>query len=166
MDHGQTSGWIVAEESAGIAMSLGQLSAILLIYDFMFYWVHRVFHHPFLMRHVHYVHHRVRHPAALDDYYLHPVDALWVTTLFFLSVTIVGPVDSETFIATFFIWILINNFLHRGLNLPHPAFKLTNYWSRMHDCHHSKKINSNFGSLFPFWDMMFGTYYIDKDSSA
>ena len=55
----QTYDWIISEESVGIVVSLGQLLVILLVYDFMFYWVHRVFHHPFLMRHLHHVHHRV-----------------------------------------------------------------------------------------------------------
>ena len=154
--------WVIHDEPAGFAVLLGQVLAVLLIYDFMFYWVHRAFHLPFLMRYVHHVHHRVRFPTAIDDYYLHPIDTLWVTTLFFLSIAIIGPVNTTTFIATLFVWVFINNSIHGGLNLPHPIFKLTNYWARMHECHHGKNMQSNFGSIFPFWDMMFGTHYISK----
>ena len=150
--------WVIHDEPAAFAVLPVQILAVILIYDFMFYWVHRVFHLPFLMRYVHYVHHKVRFPTAIDDYYLHPIDTLWVTTLFFLSVTIVGPSNTTTFIATLFVWVFMNNSIHGGLNLPNPVFRLTNYLARMHNVHHGKNMSSNFGSFFPFWDMLFGTH--------
>ena len=149
--------WLIQDGSVGLLTMFGQVLAILLIYDFMFYWVHRLFHHPFLMRHVHGVHHKVRFPKAIDDYYLHPIDSLWVTTLFFSSIAIVGPLSTTSFIVTLFVYVFINNSLHSGLNLPHPLFTLTNYLARRHEVHHGKKASANFGSIFPFWDMMFGT---------
>lgn len=149
--------WLIQDGSVGLLTMFGQVLAILLIYDFMFYWVHRLFHHPFLMRRVHGVHHKVRFPKAIDDYYLHPIDSLWVTTLFFSSIAIVGPLSTTSFIVTLFVYVFINNSLHSGLNLPHPLFALTNYLARRHEVHHGKKASANFGSIFPFWDMMFGT---------
>ena len=154
--------WIIHDEPSAFAVLPVQILAVLLIYDFMFYWVHRVFHLPLLMRYVHYVHHEVRFPTAIDDYYLHPIDTLWVTTLFYLSVAIVGPFNTTTFIATLFVWVFMNNAIHGGLNLPHPVFRLTNYLARMHNVHHGKNMSSNFGSFFPFWDMMFGTHYVSR----
>lgn len=157
--------WVIHDKPASLAMLLWQVIAILVIYDFMFYWIHRVFHLRLLLKYVHYVHHRVRYPTAIDDYYLHPVDSLWVTTLFFLSIAIVGPVNTTTFIVTLFVWVFINNSIHGGMNFPHPVFRLTNYWARMHECHHGKSMRSNFGSIFPIWDTMFGTRYISKERS-
>ncbi len=154
--------WVIHDEPSAFAVLPVQILAVLLIYDFMFYWVHRVFHLPLLMRYVHYVHHKVRFPTAIDDYYLHPIDTLWVTTLFFLSVTIVGPFNTTTFIATLFVWVFMNNSIHGGLNLPNPVFRLTNYLARMHNVHHGKNMSSNFGSFFPFWDMLFGTHHRSK----
>ena len=151
--------WLIQSSAAvGFWTIAGQVLAVLLIYDFMFYWVHRLFHLPFLMRYVHGVHHRVRFPKAVDNFYLHPVDALWVTTLFFLSIAMVGPLSTTAFIVTLFVYVFINNTLHSGVNLPHPLFKLTNYWARMHDVHHGKNRSANFGSIFPIWDMLFGTH--------
>ena len=149
--------WLIKDGSDAFWIVIGQVLAVLLIYDFMFYWVHRLFHLPFLMRHVHAVHHKVRFPKAVDDFDLHPVDSLWVTTLFFSSIAIVGPLSPTAFVVTLFVYVFINNALHSGLNLPHPCFKLTNYWARKHDVHHGKNLSSNFGSIFPFWDVMFGT---------
>ena len=149
--------WLIEDGSDGFWTIVGQILAVLLIYDFMFYWVHRLFHVPFLMRHVHAVHHKVRFPKAVDDFDLHPVDSLWVTTLFFLSIAIVGPLSPTAFVVTLLVYVFINNTLHSGLNLPHPCFKLTNYWARKHDVHHGTNLSANFGSVFPIWDMMFGT---------
>ena len=87
--------WLIQDGSVGLLTMFGQVLAILLIYDFGFYWVHRLFHHPFLMRRVHGVHHKVRFPKAIDDFYLHPIDSLWVTTLFFSSIAIVGPAQHD-----------------------------------------------------------------------
>ena len=149
--------WLIQDGSVGLLTMFGQVLAILLIYDFGFYWVHRLFHHPFLMRRVHGVHHKVRFPKAIDDFYLHPIDSLWVTTLFFSSIAIVGPLNTTSFLVTLFVYVFINNSLHSGLSLPHPLFTLTNYLARRHEVHHGQKISANFGSIFPFWDMMFGT---------
>ena len=158
--------WLVQDGSVGLLTMFGQILAILLIYDFMFYWVHRLFHHPFLMRHVHGVHHKVRFPKAVDDFYIHPVDSFWVITLFFSSIAIVGPLSTTSMIVTLFVWVFINNSLHSGLNFPHPLFTLTNYWARRHEVHHGLNVSANFGSIFPFWDMMFGTHVPISDADG
>ena len=149
--------WLIKTGTESLIVMIGQVVAILLIYDFLFYWVHRLFHLPVLMRYVHAIHHKVRFPRAIDDFYLSAVDSLWVTTLLFSSIAIVGPLSTNALILTLFVYVFINNTLHSGLNFPHPLFKLTNYWARKHDVHHGKNLSANFGSIFPFWDVMFGT---------
>ena len=52
----------------------------------------------------------------------------------------------------------VNIVVHTGLVLPHPAFRLTNYWVIRHDRHHYKHLNTNFAQIFPFWDMLFATH--------
>ena len=146
------------DEPTGLAAMAAQFFAILLIYDFVFYWTHRTLHRPFLMRAVHGVHHQVRVPMAVDDFFLHPLDAT-TSVLFLLSVAIVGPVNTSTFVAVLGVWVLMNNAIHGGFRWPHPIFRLTNYWARTHDVHHGANRNANFGSFLPVWDMMFGTYH-------
>lgn len=149
--------WLIREGSTGFWTTLVQIFAVLLIYDFGFYWTHRLFHSRFLMRHVHSIHHRVRVPKAVDDYYLHPLDSLWVTTLFFGSIAIVGPLSIPTFILTFLAYVFINNCLHSGLSLPHACFRPINYLAHKHNIHHNVNISSNFASIFPILDKIFGT---------
>ena len=52
----------------------------------------------------------------------------------------------------------VNIVVHTGLVLPHPVFRLTNYWVIRHDRHTYKHVNTNIAQVFSFWDMMFGTH--------
>lgn len=149
--------WLIKTEPDSLLVMIAQGFAVLMLYDFMFYWVHRLFHLPFLMRHFHAIHHKIRSPRSIDDFYLHVVDGAWVITLFFASVAIVGPLSTYALIPTLLVYVFVNNTLHSGLNFPHPVFKLTNYWARKHDVHHNTNVSANFGSIFPIWDLMFGT---------
>lgn len=142
----------------GLPRVIAEVVAIMLVYDFMYYWVHRGFHWQPLMRLVHGTHHKVRNPTVADGLYLDPWDNAAGLGLFFLSVLIIGPVSTATFLSAVFVYIMINNVNHTGLELPHPVFKLTNHWARKHDHHHGVNSRANYGSIFPFWDKMFGTY--------
>ena len=149
--------WMIKDGTDGLATVIGQVLAVLVLYDFMLYWVHRLFHVPFLMRHVHGVHHRVRSPKAVDDFYKSPLDSVWVTALLFGSIAIVGPLSTSAFVGTLFAYVFIHNALHSGLSFPHPVFRLTNHWARRHGMHHAENPSANFGVIFPIWDLAFGT---------
>ena len=150
--------FLIRESSPGFLVSLAQIVAILLIYDFAYYWIHRLFHISVIMRHIHGMHHRVRHPTAIDGLYLDPFDLAGGLSLFFLSIALIGPVDAGTFLAVTFLHTMFNLINHTGMELPHPAFAWSNYLARKHDHHHGRNVNTNFGLMVPFWDMMFGTY--------
>lgn len=135
-----------------------QVLAIVLLYDFMYYVMHRLFHFRWFMKSVHGVHHKVRYPTAMDGLHLNPIDSLAATALLFLSIVVIGPVSLGVFYASLFAYLSINIVNHTGLAFPHPAFALTNFWARKHDIHHGVDTDSNFGSIVPFWDWIFGTY--------
>ncbi len=151
-------GFVTAGLTANPSRVVFDVLAVLLLYDFMYYLMHRAFHQPTLMKLVHGMHHKVRNPTAADGLYLDPLDNFAGLGLFFLSVVIVGPMSTLSFIVAAFIYLTVNNINHTGLALPHPVFKLTNYWARTHDHHHGVNPRRNYGSIFPFWDKMFGTY--------
>ena len=134
-----------------------KILAVLVIYDFVHYWLHRAMHLPLLMRYIHHVHHRVRQPTALDDLYISAGDALWVTAVLFLSIAIVGPLGEMSFLGSILAYAIINNTIHSGMQFKHPALKLLTFWSRHHYVHHAKNPRANYGIVFPIWDKMFGT---------
>lgn len=131
---------------------------VLLVYDFLYYFFHRWLHTPTMMRHVHGVHHRVQFPEAMDGLFIHPGETTGGLALLFAAMAVVGPISVASFLIVAFVHAVANIATHTNLVVPHPAFALFNYWAVRHDFHHSTHRNSNYASIFPFWDRMFGTY--------
>ncbi|MCY3756239.1 MAG: sterol desaturase family protein [Acidobacteria bacterium] len=129
--------------------------AILLAYDSGYYWVHRALHWRPLMRHIHWVHHRMIHPTAVDSLYLHPAETAMGLAVQLGAVALFGPLGLGAFLAVSLLHAVINVLDHANLVLPWRLAWLSNHWSARHDLHHSK--GGNFASITPFWDWLFGT---------
>ena len=155
------SGSLIVDQHLSVAVPgvlvFGEVLAALMLYDFMYYFLHRGMHHPMFMKHVHGVHHYVRFPTSAESIFLHPVENLAGLGLLCLAIAIVGPISPVSFLLVFFIHHVVNILVHSNLVLPHPVFKLFNFWALKHDIHHGKHLNRNYASIFPFWDQMFGT---------
>lgn len=146
----------IRPERPSVTGFIGETLGSLLLYDFLYYFLHRTMHLPRLMPWVHKVHHMVRYPTAQESSYLHPAETLAGVSLMLFSVWLLGPVSAVSFLAIFFLFTWINIIVHGNLVLPHPAFRLTNFWAASHDVHHHK-LAYNYSSIFPFWDQLFGT---------
>ena len=144
------SGW------PGVTLLLGEVLGVLLLYDLMYYFFHRLMHMRRLMKYCHAVHHRVRTPTSMESTYLNPLEAVGGLGLLFLSIFILGPISTVSFLVMFAIYSTVNIIVHSNLIIPHPAFRLFNFWVEKHDVHHHRARN-NYASLFPFWDYAFGT---------
>jgi len=134
-----------------------QVLAILLIYDFAYYWLHRAMHHKRLMRLVHGVHHRVHNPTALESFYLHPAELFAGLALLIACTWLVGPVHGHAFAIVFFIHSTLNILVHAGLRFRHPLLLPIDHLARKHHVHHMDDFDKNYASLTPFPDMLFGT---------
>ena len=131
---------------------------VLVVYDFLYYLLHRWLHTPRMMHRVHGVHHRVHYPEAMDGLFLHPAETIAGLALLFVAMAAVGPVSVASFLTVALVHSVANIATHTNLRVPHPTFALFNYWAVRHDFHHSSHRNANYASIFPFWDRMFGTY--------
>lgn len=152
------SRFLVHDETPVPVLWFGEVMASLLLYDLAYYAMHRAFHRPRMMKWVHGVHHKVHYPTAMDGLYLNPVENMAGLSLLMLSIAAVGPISVASFLTVALLHSFVNIVTHTNLMLPHPAFRLTNYWALKHDHHHGEHRNANFATIFPFWDMMFGTY--------
>ena len=128
---------------------------VLLLYDFFYYWLHRTLHRPPLMRLIHVVHHRTRHPTAVDSLYLHPLETAMGLAVLLGCIAMAGPLSVVGFAAVSLLHALINVIDHANLNVPSRLAWLCNHWSARHDLHHSR--GGNYGSITPVWDWLFGT---------
>ena len=121
--------------------------------DTLFYWLHRLLHHPRIYRHVHKQHHEFHHPVGLATEYAHPIEDLLCNTLS----TVAGPLllGSHASVvsgyASLKLWQSVD--AHSGLLLPFSPWSAAPGMdcARAHDFHHSHNVG-NFGGFF-----MFGT---------
>ncbi len=137
-----------------------QALAILLLYDFLYYALHRTMHHKKLMRWVHGVHHRARNPSALESFYLHPfelvaglgllIGSTWLVSLF-------GAVHIYAFCVCFLVYSTLNIVIHSGLDFAHPLTWPIDFLTRKHHVHHRNDFSKNYSSLTPLPDKIFGT---------
>jgi len=143
------------------AVSAGRLVfeilAILLVYDFAYYWLHRLMHHKKLMKYVHAVHHEVHNPTAMESFYLHPIELFAGLALLVACTWALGPVSIYSFAVVFFIHSTLNITVHSGLTSKRWWLFPIDHLTKKHYIHHAGNYDNNYASLTPFWDMMFGT---------
>lgn len=131
-----------------------------LISDFFAYWNHRFSHEWRFYWALHSVHHSATRLSVFTLHRTHPLESLVYNVVFFVPVLIFGGVSSLYFI---FVIRTTQNYLN------HSNFHFNLGWlgrifvsPRAHRFHHSnleKHKDVNYGSMFIFWDRMFGTYY-------
>jgi sterol desaturase/sphingolipid hydroxylase (fatty acid hydroxylase superfamily) len=134
-----------------------EILAILLVYDFAYYWMHRLMHHKKLMKYVHAVHHEVHNPTAMESFYLHPIELFAGLTLLTVCTWAVGPVSIYSFAVVFFVHSTLNITVHSGVDSKRWWLFPIDHLTRKHYIHHAGNYDNNFASLTPFWDMLFGT---------
>ena len=150
--------WLIAEGEASGLRVLWDAGRVLLLYDFLYYWMHRVaFHQWGPLRKVHVVHHAVRHPHSVDSLYLHPVETFLGLALLVACSMIVGPVHAGTFTIAFTVYSFLNILVHCGLDLPFFPLRAISFLARKHDVHHTSMKGGNYASLTPIFDKLFGT---------
>lgn len=136
---------------------------IYVLFDLMGYWSHRLFHFgpwwPF-----HAVHHSSEELDWLGAVRVHPVNdlvskAIQVTPLLLLGFNPFVTLSAAPFFTLYAI------FLHANVNWDFGPLRSIIATPVFHRWHHSKDREAwdkNFAGLFPFWDILFGTYYMPK----
>ncbi|MEM9860775.1 MAG: sterol desaturase family protein [Myxococcota bacterium] len=148
---------LVRTSSSGALRTAFEALAILVLYDFLYYGMHRTLHHKKLMRFVHGVHHRARNPSAFESFFLHPIELSLGLGLLFACTWVVGPVSPVAFLIAFFVYSNLNIIIHSGLDLPGALLAPTSLLTRKHHIHHQKDFSKNYASLSPIPDWVFGT---------
>ena len=134
--------------------------------DLVRYLQHRAFHSvPWLWRF-----HRVHH--ADPDYDLttalrfHPGETLFTEGSYLVAIALLGPPPLAV-LAVDAIVLFQNFFTHANANLPSAWSRALDWiWITpgLHRSHHSVEFASqqtNFGTIFPWWDRLFGTFRRD-----
>jgi sterol desaturase/sphingolipid hydroxylase (fatty acid hydroxylase superfamily) len=135
---------------------------LLLVSQFLNYLVHIAFHRYSWLWPIHAVHHSDVDVDVSTSYRHHPLEAL-------ISLPVVAPlilllgVGADVALAFTVFQIGATLFSHSNIRIPETLEKylhfiiLTPDFHRLHHCAEARYTNSNYGSLVPWFDYLFGT---------
>ena len=140
-------------------IEVARIFLVLAIADLMVYWVHRWSHKLPILWSVHRLHHDEEHLHAATSIRQHWL-SIPVSQLLLLPVAWLWGSDS---ISPWFSLavVALAAFHHANLRLPCWRIPPLLVGPQMHRIHHARTRalhDKNFAAVFPFWDMLFGTY--------
>ena len=137
---------------------------MLILGDFIGYWMHRAFHGRRLWR-FHAIHHASQDLDWLSSVRLHPVNDAVMRVAGAVPLLLAGfaPVAlvSITPVLTLFAVLL-----HANVDWDWGPLRGVVASPRFHRWHHTDETaarDRNFAGLLPVWDVVFGTYYMPAD---
>lgn len=143
----------------------GRFFLVLLLTDFVYYWVHRAFHKIKLLWSLHSIHHNAKRIYSINSGSFHFIEVFISSITYFFPMYLMGV--SADVIILIISMSLITGFLEH-VNVDFTAGKLNYIFNtaELHRWHHSTVIaesNSNFGKIFSFWDILFGTFLLPSN---
>ena len=138
-----------------------QCLAVLLIQDFLMYWIHRAFHNRLAWR-FHAVHHSPKVLDWLATTRFHPLNSLLEFALVDVAVVLMG-FSPGAVIALSPFNLVYSAMVHANLNWTFGPLRHVLASPVFHRWHHStlpEAIDKNFAPTFPILDVIFGTFYM------
>lgn len=158
-------GWIGLERLHTWVQNLPFVVALFLAFfstDLFQYWAHRIFHSQVYLWRFHSVHHSTKNMDWLAGSRTHFIDIFFTRAMTFIPLYVLG--FSQTVFNVYIIFIAIHAVLiHANTRINFGPLKYiftTPQYHHWHHCEDPDHYGKNFASIFPFIDMMFGTYYL------
>jgi sterol desaturase/sphingolipid hydroxylase (fatty acid hydroxylase superfamily) len=134
------------------------------LYDFFYYWFHRLQHifRPFWR--VHAVHHSIEQLNAVNDYH-HLLESALRVPLILLPMSLIIAVHAPEVIVYTLILQFMGQMTHANSKISYGLLRYVFSEPRFHRIHHSleqRHWGKNFAFMFPIWDLIFGTAYFPK----
>lgn len=146
---------------AGLPFIAGLFLAFF-VTDLFQYWAHRIFHNHVYLWRFHSVHHSTQHMDWLAGSRTHFIDIFFTRAMTFIPLYIMG--FSPSVFNAYIIFIAIHAVLiHANTRINFGPLKYiftTPQYHHWHHCEDPAHYGKNFASIFPFIDMIFGTYYL------
>ncbi len=139
------------------------LAVTLLALDLVTFTQHYLLHHIPLFWRMHRTHHSDVDCDFSTAARFHPLESVYTTTILMATVAALGLPASAVFVSQLLTTVI--SFAEHG-NVSVPAsvervlrlFVVTPDVHRIHHSADAAETNSNYGTLFPWWDRLFGTY--------
>jgi sterol desaturase/sphingolipid hydroxylase (fatty acid hydroxylase superfamily) len=140
-----------------------QIVEVLVAADFSGYWIHRAFHRRPLWR-IHAVHHSSERLDWLAASRVHPLNELITRALQTAPLIVVG-FDPRVVAGAIPLLTLHAIFIHADVTWDFGPLRYLVSSPRFHRWHHTSEaegLDRNFAGLFPWLDLLFGTFYMPK----
>jgi len=151
----------------GILWSLLEFPLVFIPTDYITYWLHRIYHMPFLYKHFHKLHHTYKQPTAFSVTAIHPVEffniqAVYIAPMFLMDIHAGDWLGMRlsNFVGVYIFYILYIYYHgivdHSGINFKALWFQPWQPDCIFHDNHH-QYFHVNFGFNVTLWDRLHGT---------
>ena len=142
------------------------LQAVLIIAlaDLVSYWMHRLFHGPWLWK-FHAVHHSSQVLDWLAAVRVHPINDALMRVMSTLPIIALGFAPKAV-VGVTPILTLMAILIHANLDWDWGPLRSVIASPRFHRWHHTSESegrDKNFAGFLPLWDILFGTYYMPKE---
>jgi sterol desaturase/sphingolipid hydroxylase (fatty acid hydroxylase superfamily) len=136
--------------------------------DFFYYWLHRWMHTSRWLWPIHELHHEDEHVNVTTAFRFHWLESLGVRTAAVIPLLFL-PVPMLTIPLLYLVTNAGNAFfVHTAIPFNLGPFTRLVANPQTHRIHHStlpEHFNKNFAAAWPFWDMLFGTYFHPEKNS-
>lgn len=153
-------------EAVRIALLVLFVFASLFVYDFFYYWFHRLQHTNSWLWEQHKLHHGDQALNVTTSYRLNWLEEFFKTLLVYAPiVTVIGLEPDEGGTVTSLVAAIIlfqGQFIHSNIRLSFGFLSAIVAGPQFHRIHHSIEMrhqNKNFTIYFPIFDLLFGSYY-------
>lgn len=137
------------------------IAEMLVVHDFLYYWVHRAAHTVPWMWRLHAVHHSTRHLRWSSALRAHPGE-IYLHLATTVPLFLLGfPVDALVPMTPLFTFYAI--LIHTNRNVSFRRLSYVVNTPTFHGWHHALEVKdggTNFAGLFPIFDALFGTYQL------
>ena len=133
----------------------------LLIYDFLYYWLHRAQHRFDGLWAIHQLHHTEQHVNVTTTLRVHWLEEVLKALLIIFPVSLLfdaTPAAQGWLVGILGLWLF---FVHANLRISLGPMSWLLTSPAAHRIHHSldhAQSNRNFAVIFPIWDIVFGTF--------
>jgi sterol desaturase/sphingolipid hydroxylase (fatty acid hydroxylase superfamily) len=141
-----------------------QTLLMILVVDFLRYWLHRAAHESDTLWRLHSVHHSVEQLYWLNTARFHPLEKT-LQMLCDSAPFLLMAVD-PTVLALYYIAYSTNGFFqHCNIRLSYGLLNYVVGSAETHRWHHSRvprESNANYGNTVIVWDLVFGTWFLPR----
>lgn len=145
-----------------------QLGAVILLMEFMKYWMHRLHHLWPKLWWLHAMHHSSRRLYALNNLRFHPLNYSLNVLGSLLPLMLVGT-PQELILAYLAFTQPVVMWQHANLDARHGLLNYLFSTNELHRWHHSnlaQEANNNYGNALILWDLVFGTFKYQVGENA